>query len=111
MYPSEPLRVCRRCAILHYDNCPDCWGFGVYDAADTRNGVVPVSADAALGGGRPMPPNARACPTCHSTAAGVPPCVCQQHPGDYKLRIDCPRHGLHGTWAQGREPAFDRVTP
>jgi hypothetical protein len=72
MYPREPLHICEGCDIRHYDNCPDCWGFGVYDAADTRNGVVPVPAAAACGGHRHMPSNARACPTCHSTAAGIP---------------------------------------
>ena len=68
-YPMEPLRTCVKCAVHHYENCPDCFGFGVYDSVN-GHGQVPVSAFEAMGND-PMPPNARACPTCHSTAAGV----------------------------------------
>lgn len=64
----EPLRICTTCGVPHYENCPDCFGFGVCDTE--RNGTVPVSASRALDGQAPA--GARACPTCGSTTAGMP---------------------------------------
>lgn len=71
MYPTEPLALCHRCDITHYENCPTCWGFGVYASHDTRLRLVPVSG-AMAAGSEPLPPSARACPTCRSTPLGVP---------------------------------------
>ncbi len=34
------LRVCHVCKIQHYENCPECFGFGVYDKYER----FPVSA-------------------------------------------------------------------
>lgn len=65
MYPREPLHVCENCDVPHYDNCPDCWGFGV------RKSGTPISASVARKVG-PGPADARACPTCQSTFAGAP---------------------------------------
>jgi hypothetical protein len=79
MYPSEPLRLCTHhgcTAPRHYENCPDCWGFGVYD----DNVSTPVSASAATDplvdkltyAGAHPDRKAIPCPTCKSTVAGAP---------------------------------------
>lgn len=76
MYPDDPLHVCRDCPVPHYDNCPDCFGFGVYLAefyGRTTRGfdkLVPVSAGQAMKG--LAPDNAMPCPTCGSTVKGLP---------------------------------------
>src|SRR5690349_16350488 len=77
MYPSSPLRLCTSCAIAHYENCPSCFGFGVY--GDTTERPLPVSAAKAMGDDA-IPASARACPTCGSTAKGPPPSDFVVHP-------------------------------
>lgn len=79
-------RVCTTCAIHHYENCPACFGFGVYSEPDGF--VAPVSAEEAMTG--PAPATARACPTCGSTTAGIP--------ADAPGRIEPPRMTL-AEWA------------
>jgi len=63
-HDGQPLRVCTTCDVRHYDNCPDCFGFGVL-----RPGAagVPMSAHRAVEGGKSYP-----CPTCGSDQRGVP---------------------------------------
>lgn len=76
MHPHEPLRICTKCRIPHYENCPDCLGFGQYRKAvdgATRVAIFathPVSA-AQAHGDRPAPPNLEPCPTCGSTINGA----------------------------------------
>jgi hypothetical protein len=69
------LTVCRKCPLPHYDNCPRCAGFGVYD----YDGVlVPVSASDACNPeelGRSRESRWMACPVCLSTAKGLPDTV------------------------------------
>jgi hypothetical protein len=68
MHPPDPLRLCTACPIAHYENCGDCFGFGVYDGATNTN--VPVRAADALDG--IVPAGARPCPVCGSTITGAP---------------------------------------
>lgn len=81
MFPHEPLRICTTCRIPHYENCPDCAGWGRY--ISIRDGKpYPVMA-AESHGDAPMPPNLEACPTCGSMIAGAPTisaCRCGQIP-------------------------------
>jgi hypothetical protein len=70
MYPTEPLRLCQvGCPVVHYDNCPDCLGFGIY-APTAQYPGTPVSAGEAMGGR--LLRKAVTCPTCKSTIAGIP---------------------------------------
>ncbi len=41
------LRMCTTCEIPHAENCPECFGFGVYKTLD--GGTSPVSASVAHG--------------------------------------------------------------
>jgi hypothetical protein len=63
------LRVCTKCPIRHFENCPQCAGFGVYDKAGE---LAPVRAKAAHDG---TAPDHLPCPYCGSTAKGVPETV------------------------------------
>jgi hypothetical protein len=71
-----PLTICRTCDVPHYDNCPTCWGFGVFPR--TFDGSpVPLSANVACV--LRCPPHSESegvdwlpCPTCQSTPAGIP---------------------------------------
>jgi hypothetical protein len=69
-YTDELLRICEKCAVRHYENCPDCLGFGVYPASSFE-GMAPVCASAAMGY-RALPGGATKCPTCGSDHKGVP---------------------------------------
>lgn len=61
-FGAAPLRICTDCTPRHYENCEACYGFGVY--ADG----LPITAAESDND----PPDARPCPTCHSTTNGVP---------------------------------------
>jgi len=69
--PIEELRVCTNCEIHHYENCPSCFGFGVYNvkAADYR--IYPMPAGAAHDGSF-RTKDWEPCPFCHSTPYGPP---------------------------------------
>jgi len=80
---AEPLRVCTstRCVSpAHYENCPECFGFGVSRPLLPPTGpLIPITAREAEQRRRYGPaidrtgrPVAIACPTCGSTVAGVP---------------------------------------
>lgn len=69
---TSPLRVCTSCAVHHYENCPDCWGFGLMEKTSIDfPGGIPISASEAMDEDITTPPW-KACPTCHSTPKGVP---------------------------------------
>jgi hypothetical protein len=67
---QRPFTICTKCDIPHYDNCEDCYGFGVRPWPDGPVKHVPVSAGAAIEGEAPA--DAIPCPTCGSTTKGVP---------------------------------------
>ena len=71
MYPYDPFRICRKCAINHIENCPDCLGFGqIYRPIASGQHRRPVLAKEAHDSVFPecgwVP-----CPTCKSTPLGV----------------------------------------
>ncbi len=71
--PRESLRLCsHRCAVIHYENCTGCFGFGVFDTPNMKG--VPVTAAEAMDGLMLMKPEGpgRPCPVCRSTTKGVP---------------------------------------
>ena len=63
------LRVCKACSIVHYENCPKCFGFGMYVSRRSGN-LVPVIANEAIGR-QPMPANLIPCSYCGSTETGL----------------------------------------
>ena len=78
MSPSEPLRLCATCSPQHYENCPECYGFGVRGKPRADGTSQPISTNRAH---RIRHGNARkymreygwlACPTCGSTPHGAP---------------------------------------
>lgn len=64
MMPHEPARVCTDCTPHHIENCPDCYGFGVYTLSGT-----PVRAGDCDNVSRQ--PQMQRCPTCRSDYRGV----------------------------------------
>lgn len=69
--PRDPPRICVRCAIMHYENCTGCFGFGVFAAPTVRDvPVTAVIASEAITG--PTPAGCLPCPICGSTVAGIP---------------------------------------
>jgi hypothetical protein len=63
-----PLNICNTCPVKHYDNCPDCYGFGEKPARiNGRDTRVPVRAAEAKTVVLWL-----ACRTCNSTPAGIP---------------------------------------
>lgn len=70
MYPQDPLRICTSCRIPHYENCPDCVGWGRYRSINDGK-PYPVQAAEAHGEAPPSP-KLEPCPTCGSTIKGVP---------------------------------------
>lgn len=67
MTPTEPPRICTSCAKPHVDNCPDCFGFGLYNVP---GGAVPVRAVEAIN--RSLRHPVVRCATCGGTENGVP---------------------------------------
>jgi len=67
---GETLRVCTACVVQHFENCADCFGFGLY--VGEEGGYVPASASMAMDKGLPQGKESVSCPTCHSTITGVP---------------------------------------
>ena len=65
-------RVCTSCEVHHYENCPDCFGFGLAVNGATGK-TMPALASEAHGEAR-LPPlyTYAPCPTCKSTIYGVP---------------------------------------
>jgi hypothetical protein len=57
-------RLCETCATPHYENCPDCYGWGV------RGEGIPVSTWQAMQDY--MNAEFRPCPSCGSTVLGPP---------------------------------------
>lgn len=55
------LRICTKCEIVHAENCPKCFGFGLYRLSDAHE--VPVSA-AQAHGDVGMHATVYACPIC-----------------------------------------------
>lgn len=71
------FRICDKCPIPHYENCPDCFGYGLYPV---RGGLIPVSAFKAQD--KTYPANWQPCPTCGSGPGGLPPYVYEKAAGD-----------------------------
>ena len=69
MIPHDLPRICTTCAVPHVENCPDCWGFGVYKQLSADGETIPVSAAEAIHG--PLRREAIACPTCGGTVEGM----------------------------------------
>ena len=72
---QREFNVCTTCEVRHFDNCPDCIGFGVLGM--NLPSKAPVSARVAevfRSGRRPFDGMLAAfpCPTCGSTIAGLP---------------------------------------
>lgn len=63
MMAVDELRICRKCEIHHFENCPACFGFGV------KAGGVPVTAEEAHSGEMLI---SFRCPICNSTHFGLP---------------------------------------
>lgn len=66
---KEALRLCTHfhCTERHYENCPDCFGWGGYIV----NGqFIPLGSYAATSG-EPIE-NLTTCPFCESTRKGAP---------------------------------------
>ena len=61
----KKYRICKKCAIRHYENCETCFGFGLYD----RDAYHPISASDAIEGKLEFP--VRPCPECGSTEKGL----------------------------------------
>jgi len=57
------FRICDKCPIPHYENCPDCFGYGLHDGR-------PISASKAID--KTYPANWQPCPTCGSGPEGLP---------------------------------------
>lgn len=70
------LRICKTCEVKHYDNCPRCFGFGVYvkqvalDGGGFVERIIPISADEAYQ--KKFKNTPLACPFCKSTYKGMP---------------------------------------
>lgn len=63
---AAPLRICATCAMKHYENCPDCFGFGVRQKLiDGKH--VPVVAEEVQN----PPEDCIPCPFCGSTTKGI----------------------------------------
>jgi len=62
-------RICTECEIHHYENCPNCLGFGIR-AIGLPEGDVPIIA-AQAHGIEPLQ-DWLPCPECGSTPMGVP---------------------------------------
>jgi len=69
MIPNDPPRICTTCAVPHVENCPDCYGFGIYQTPSSDGETIPVSAAEAFHG--PLRREAIACPTCGGTVEGI----------------------------------------
>lgn len=66
------FHVCRKCEIHHYDNCPDCFGFGLRRSVRLDGTLVPLIAREAVQRRGEVSEWLKPCPTCGSTARGVP---------------------------------------
>jgi hypothetical protein len=62
------LRICIKCSVHHYENCPECFGFGFNDGRIMHAGEALDYKKFGLGMSyRPMP-----CKFCGSTIEGLP---------------------------------------
>ena len=60
--PRLDLRICTECDVQHFDNCPQCFGFGVYKSTGGPMGSAKaISTKSSV-----------ACPVCKSDYKGVP---------------------------------------
>lgn len=65
---TNRLRICRKCVMPHYENCPECFGFGLRPGREVA--WVPVTVkDACLDIDLEEIAD---CPTCKSTFLGIP---------------------------------------
>ena len=55
------LRICHKCIVPHYENCPDCYGLGCWEDG------IPITFRSRLEERKSKP-----CPYCSSTKDGVP---------------------------------------
>ena len=67
----EKYRICKKCAIHHFENCGSCFGFGVYSVPDRPGEVFPVTAGEAIET-KAFRGEVKACPECGSTVMGLP---------------------------------------
>lgn len=75
MHPPDPLRLCTQCDPPHYDNCSECWGFGIRRSyADGEWSEHPMSAERAANVRNAIVPHGTidACKVCGSTVDGAP---------------------------------------
>lgn len=68
---SEKYRVCKKCAVHHYENCGTCFGFGVYELETRPGELSPVIADEAINT-HIFRGTLKPCPECKSTEKGLP---------------------------------------
>ena len=71
----EKYRICKKCAIHHFENCGSCFGFGVYSVPDRPGEVFPVTAGEAIET-KAFRGEVKACPECGSTVMGLPNNAC-----------------------------------
>ena len=64
-------RICKKCAIPHFENCGSCFGFGVYSVPDRPGEVFPVAASEAIET-KQFRGVVQVCPECGSTVMGLP---------------------------------------
>lgn len=67
---SAKYRICKKCAIEHYENCGTCFGFGVYSVTFRPGELFPVSAVEAMET-KAFRGVVQACPECGSTVLGI----------------------------------------
>jgi hypothetical protein len=66
----EKLRICTECGIHHYENCPNCFGFGVY--SNTLGDVVTAGQAYDYAHCKNILRVSKPCPVCRSTIKGLP---------------------------------------
>lgn len=68
---DEPLRPCTMgCSVSHYENCAECFGFGLYRGDTIKLAIA--NASMAMGDGLPEGKESIPCPLCRSTILGIP---------------------------------------
>ena len=66
----DEFRICVKCEIHHYEDCPNCFGFGVFKSK--YGAIIPIEASVAHDFNREVINNSLPCPVCGSTIKGLP---------------------------------------